>query len=91
VTFGARIHAAANCPWPNGSITISDRSGNSYGTADNSKDPNSNDGLATITNSGMAAASYTLVATYGGDGGNYYNGAQSNTVSLEIKPKASRK
>jgi uncharacterized protein YjbI with pentapeptide repeats len=91
VTFGARIHAAANCPWPNGSITISDRSGNSYGTADNSKDPNSNDGVATITNSGMAAGSYTLVATYGGDGGNYYNGAQSNTVSLEIKPRASRK
>jgi hypothetical protein len=91
VTFGARIHAAANCPWPNGSITISDRSGNSYGTVDNSKAPNSNDGLATITNSGIAVGSYTLVATYGGDGGNYYNGAQSNTVSLQVKPKASRK
>ena len=52
------------------------------------KDPNSNDGLATITNSGIAAGSYTLVATYGGDNqGKYYNGAQSNTVSLTIKPE----
>jgi uncharacterized protein YjbI with pentapeptide repeats len=87
VTFVARIHAAADCPWPTGSITISDRSGNNYGTADDTKDPNSNDGLATIKNSGVAAGSYTLLAVYGGDGGNYYNGAQSNTVSLEVKPK----
>jgi uncharacterized protein YjbI with pentapeptide repeats len=91
VTFVARIHAAADCPSPSGSITISDRSGNSYGTADDSKDPNSNDGLAKIKNSSIVAGSYTLVAVYGGDGGNYYNGAQSNTVSLEVKPKASRK
>jgi len=91
VTFVARIHAAADCPSPSGSVTISDRSGNSYGAADDSKDPNSNDGLATIRNSGMAAGSYTLVAVYGGDGGNYYTGAQSNTVSLAVNPEASRK
>jgi len=93
VTFVGRIHAAADYPWPSGSITISSNTNaaNIYGTADNSKDPNSNDGLATITNSGMAAGSYTLVATYGGDGGKYYSGAQSNTVSLEVKPTASRK
>jgi large repetitive protein len=88
VTFVARIHAPADYPWPTGSIRISGRSGNTYGTANNSKDPNSNDGLATIMNSGLAAKSYTLVPVYGGDGGNYYYGAQSNTVSLEVvKPK----
>jgi hypothetical protein len=92
VTFVARIHAAADYPWPTGSITISDRSGNIYGMADNSKDPNSNDGLATITNSSMGAGSYTLVATYGGDNNcKYYNGVQSNTVSLTVNPEASRK
>jgi hypothetical protein len=88
VTFVARIHAPADYSWPTGSIRISGRSGNTYGTANNSKDPNSNDGLATIMNSGLAAKSYTLVRVYGGDGGNYYYGAQSHTVSLEVvKPK----
>ena len=88
VTFAARIHAAPGYPWPTGSITISDSTnGEIYGSADNVKDPNSNDGLATITNSGIAAGSYTLVATYGGDNqGKYYNGARSNTVSLTVKP-----
>lgn len=93
VTFAARIHAAADYPWPTGSITISDstNSDNRYGAANIRKDPNSNDGLATITNSSMAAGSYTLVATYGGDNEDkYYNGTQSNTVSLQVNPKDQR-
>ena len=89
VTFKARIHAAPGYPWPTGSITISDstKAGNSYGSASIRKDPDSNDGIATITNSGLAAGSYTLVATYGGDNDSkYYNGTQSNTVSLTVEP-----
>jgi hypothetical protein len=89
VTFAARIHAEAGYPSPNGSITISDSTNGNirYGSANISKDPNSNDGLATITNSGIAAGSYSLVATYGGDNeGKCYNGARSNTVSLTVKP-----
>jgi len=87
-TFVARIHAAPGYPWPTGSITISDSTNadNRYGAANIRKDPNSNDGLATITNAGIPAGSYTLIATYGGDNeGKYYNGAQSNTVSLGVK------
>jgi len=91
VTFVARIHAASapGSVSPNGSITISDSTNgnNRYGSALITKDPNSNDGLATITNTGIAAGNYILVATYGGDNqGKYYNGAQSNTVSLQVKP-----
>lgn len=89
VTFAARIHAVSGYPVPTGSITISDSTDadNRYGSAIVTKDPNSNDGLAAITNSGMAAGNYTLVGTYGGDNeGKYYNGAQSNTVSLTVKP-----
>ena len=91
VTFMARIHAAACYPSPNGSISISDSTNGAirYGSAPITKDPKSNDGLATITNSGIAVGSYTLVAAYGGDNeGKFYNGAQSNTVSLAVKPKA---
>jgi len=90
VTFAARIHAATGYPWPTGSITISDstNANNRYGAVNITKDPNSHDGLATITNPGIGAGSYTLIATYGGDNeGKYYNGAQSNTVSLLVKPK----
>jgi hypothetical protein len=88
VTFLARIHAESGYPVPTGSITISDstNANNRYGSAIVTKDPNSNDGLATITTSGMAEGSYSLVATYGGDNqGLYYNGAQSNSVSLTVK------
>jgi hypothetical protein len=91
VTFAARIHAAPGYPWPNGSISISDTTtGQIYGTSDNVKDPNSNDGLATIITSGIPAGSYTLVGTYGGDnpdknGQHHYTGARSNTVSLQVK------
>ncbi len=88
VTFLARIHAPTGHPVPNGSITISDSTNgnNRYGSADVTKDPNSNDGLATIITSGIAQGSYSLVATYGGDNhGLYYNGARSNSVSLTVK------
>jgi hypothetical protein len=89
-TFVARVHAAPNYPWPDGSITISDSTDANirYGSGVLVKDPNSNDGLATITNSALAVGSYSLVGTYGGDNqGKYYCGAMSNTVSLGITPK----
>src|SRR5437762_12916456 len=83
VTFMARIHAAGAVS-PNGSITISDRkTGNICCQGMISKDPNSNDGLAPITSSGIAAGSQTPVAVHGGDNqATYYQDAQSNTVSL---------
>lgn len=89
-TFVARVHAAPNYPWPNGSITISDSTNANvrYGSGVLVKDENSNDSLATITNSALAVGSYSLVGTYGGDNaGKYYCGAMSNTVSLGIIPK----
>jgi hypothetical protein len=88
VTFAARIHAASGYPWPDGSITVSDstNASNIYGSANVTKDPNSNDGLATIVTTGIAPGSYSLVVTYGGDNqGLYYNGARSNTVSLTVQ------
>ncbi|HEX4166978.1 MAG TPA: Ig-like domain repeat protein [Bryobacteraceae bacterium] len=88
VTFAARVHAAPNYPWPTGSITISDSTNaeNRYGAANLTKDPASNDGLATISTFGMAPGNYVLIATYGGDNlGQYYNGAQSNTVTLTVQ------
>jgi hypothetical protein len=94
VTFVARIHAASpTAIWPNGSITISDSTNGAirYGSSLITKDPHSNDGLATITNNRIAVGSYVLVATYGGDNeARYYVGAQSNTVSLQVKPKVGR-
>jgi hypothetical protein len=88
VMFMARIHAADCYPPPDGSIIISDSTNGAirYGSALITKDPKSNDGLATIKNAGIAAGDYTLIATYGGDNeGKFYNGAQSNTVSLSVK------
>jgi hypothetical protein len=87
VTFLARIHAESGYPVPNGSITISDSTNGDirYGSATVTKDPNSNDGLATIATTGIADGNYYLVATYGGDNqGLYYNGARSNSVSLSV-------
>ena len=89
VKLVARIHAATCYPSPDGSITISDSTNGAitYGSALITKAPNSNDGLATITNNGIPSGAYTLVATYGGDNqGRYYNGAQSNTVTLQVGP-----
>ena len=89
--FVARIHAASpTSQSPDGSITISDSTNGAirYGSAPITKDANSNDGLAVITNSAIPLGSYVLVATYGGDNqGRYYNGAQSNTVSLQVQNK----
>jgi hypothetical protein len=84
----ARIHGEGD-HWPNGSITISDRkTGTVCCQGRIRKDPPSNDGLATIKKSDLAAGSYILVAVYGGDDeGKYYNGAQSNMVSLTVKAK----
>jgi hypothetical protein len=90
VTFLARIHAANCYPSPDGSIAISDSSNGAkrYGSAFITKDPSSNDGLATIKNADIAEGDYTLVATYGGDNeGKFYNGTKSNTVSLTVEPK----
>ena len=92
VTFMARIHAPASpsARFPNGTITITDSTNSSlqYGSAPITRDPKSTDGLATITTNGIAAGSYVLVATYGGDnGGVFYNGARSNTVSLQVQNK----
>jgi microsomal dipeptidase-like Zn-dependent dipeptidase len=91
VTFVARIHAASPTSLPpDGSITVSDSTNGNirYGSAPITKDPNSNDGRATITNAAIPAGSYVLVATYGGDNqGKYYNGAQSNTVSLLVQTR----
>jgi microsomal dipeptidase-like Zn-dependent dipeptidase len=91
VTFVARIHAASpTSRSPDGSITISDSTHGfiQYGSAPIMKDPNSNDGLATITNSTIPVGSYVLVGTYGGDNqAKYYNGAQSNTVTLQVQNK----
>jgi hypothetical protein len=33
----------------------------------------------------MQVGTYNLIATYGGDGGKYYNGAQSTSVPLQIE------
>ncbi len=86
-TFSVRIHAVAGYPWPTGSITISDSTNadHRYGAGNLTKDPNSNDGIASVPIAWMTPGSYTLLATYGGDNeGKYYNGAQSNTVALKV-------
>ena len=91
VRFEARIRAASPTSLPpDGSITISDSTNGAirYGSAPITKDPNSNDARATIDNDAIPVGSYVLVATYGGDNqGKYYNGAQSNTVSLQVQNK----
>ena len=91
VTFMVRIHAASpSSDWPNGSITISDSTNGSvqFGSALITKDPRSTDGLATITTNAIPKGNYVLVATYGGDNQGFnYNGAQSNTVSLQVQAK----
>jgi len=85
VTFTAHIEAAGSVS-PDGSITISDRNTGAIccqGIV--SKDRDSNNGLAIITTSNLPAGHYILVAVYGGDNqATYYNGAQSNTVSLTV-------
>jgi microsomal dipeptidase-like Zn-dependent dipeptidase len=87
VKFVTHILAVACYPTPDGSITISDSTNGAitYGSTLITKAQNSNDGIAIIVNFSIAAGSYTLVATYGGDNqGLYYNGAQSNTVTLQV-------
>jgi hypothetical protein len=69
-------------PVPTGSVTISDVTNGAeiYGVASLKK------GVAMATNSTIPPGSYNLVATYGGDGGINYNGAQSDRVPLRIVP-----
>ncbi len=68
-------------PTPTGSVTISDPTkGNQvYGIA------TLNNGVGSATNSTMPLGTYNLIATYGGDGGKNYNGAQSTSVPLLIQ------
>jgi hypothetical protein len=81
VTFIATVSSPGG-PVPTGNITISDSTDgdNRYGNA------NLNNGIGVVKDSAISAGTYNLVATYGGDAGQYYSGAQSNTVSLTINP-----
>jgi hypothetical protein len=79
VTFTATVSYPGG-PVPTGSITISDvtNGAKTYGVASLKK------GVGIATNSTMAPGSYNLVATYGGDGGIHYTGAQSDSAPLRI-------
>jgi len=81
ITFTATV-SSLNGPIPTGSITISDstNANNRYGSADLVN------GVGVVTNSQIAPGTYTVIATYGGDGGVNYVGAQSNVVSFTIDP-----
>lgn len=84
VTFTVKVEQTQGYPVPTGSVTISSSTnGNErYGNANLNAD-----GVGTVTYTGFEAHPYSLVATYGGDNqGLYYNGAQSNTVSLIVNP-----
>ncbi len=79
ITFTATVSYPGG-PIPTGSITISDVTNGAkiYSTASLKK------GVAVATNSTIPQGSYNMVATYGGDGGIHYNGAQSDSVPLRI-------
>jgi hypothetical protein len=79
ITFTTTV-SSPNGPVPTGSITISDSTNgdNRYGNA------GLTNGVGTVQNSQIPPGVYTVVATYGGDGGKNYNGAQSNTVTFTI-------
>lgn len=79
VTFTATVSYPGG-PVPTGSVTISDVTNGAkiYGVA------SLKNGVGIAKNSTIAPGSYNLVATYGGDGGIRYNGAQSNSVPLRI-------
>jgi hypothetical protein len=69
-------------PTPTGTVTISNPTpkGNQvYGIAVLDK------GVGVATNSTIQVGTYNLVATYGGDGGKNYTGAQSTSVPLQIE------
>jgi hypothetical protein len=85
VTFGSPVTFRARVSYPGGpvatgSITISEATNgaNIYGTAV------LKNGVGVVRNSTIPVGSYNLVATYGGDGGIYYNGAQSSSVPLRV-------
>jgi hypothetical protein len=80
VTFTTRV-SYPGVPSPTGTVTISDIKDGSkiYGAG------TLRNGVATIRNSTIPIGSYNLVATYGGDGGQRYNGATSNSVALQIE------
>jgi large repetitive protein len=79
VTFTATVSYPGG-PVPTGSITISDVNDGAkiYGLA------RLDNGVAVVKNSTIPVGSYNLVATYGGDGGSHYNGAQSNSAPLRV-------
>jgi Bacterial Ig-like domain (group 3) len=79
VTFTATVSYPGG-PVPTGSVTISDVTNGTkiYGIASLKK------GVAVAKNSTIPPGSYNIVATYGGDGGSHYNGAQSDSVPLRI-------
>ncbi len=81
ITFQVAV-SSPNGPVPTGSITVSDstNANNRYGSA-----PLIN-GVGTVSNSQIPAGTYTVVATYGGDGGVNYLGTQSNVVAFTINP-----
>ena len=81
VTFTVEVSSPGG-PVPTGNFTISDSTNgdNRYGNA------NLSNGIGMVMSSAIPAGTHNLVATYGGDGGQYYSGAQSNTVSLQINP-----
>lgn len=79
ITFTATVSYPGG-PVPTGSITLSDVTNGLkiYGVAI------LKNGVGIIKNSTIEPGKYSLVATYGGDGGVHYNGAQSNSVALRI-------
>ncbi len=79
VTFRVTVSSRAG-PVPTGTITISDLTNGAkvYGVA------SLKNGIATLKNSTLEPGSYNMVATYGGDGGAHYVGAQSKSVPLRI-------
>jgi Bacterial Ig-like domain (group 3) len=81
ITFTVTV-SSSNGPVPTGSVTVSDSTNgnNRYGSS------SLVNGIGVVTNSQIPPGTYTVTATYGGDGGVSYLGAQSNAVTFTINP-----